>query len=159
MSAEGDLPPPKPPECPNHARDNDRDWHDIASLGVWVVTFVAALTAAFFTGRQAYLENKQLRVSRDTLAVTQDTEVRQLRAYAHITPGTMTMTPKQDGVEVSIQPHIKVYGQTPAGGVVTPWEIAVAEWPMTDTTQFPAYLLTEMKPLLLKPPEKIGLCW
>jgi hypothetical protein len=53
---------------------------------VWGFTLLSAIFAAFFTGRQAYLANKQLRVARDALAVTQDTEKRQLRAYVGTIP-------------------------------------------------------------------------
>jgi hypothetical protein len=72
---------PEPEKNPNHPEKKHRDWHDILSLVFLGATLLAAALAAFFTGRQAYLANKQLRVARDNIAVTRDQERRQLRAY------------------------------------------------------------------------------
>jgi hypothetical protein len=68
----------------NHLKKKRRDWHDITSLVFLGVTLLSAMAAAVFTGRQAYLANKQLRVARDTFAVARDQEQRQLRAYVGI---------------------------------------------------------------------------
>jgi hypothetical protein len=61
-----------------------RDVIDHISNIIFVLTFFAALAAAAFTARQAYLANKQLVVARNTFRVTQDTEKRQLRAHVTI---------------------------------------------------------------------------
>src|SRR6267154_3828350 len=87
MPTEADLTPPESPKRSSTPSEDGRDWHDVASLLVWGATLLAAVAAAFFTGRQAYLTNKQLRVARDVLSVTQDTEYRQLRAYVGTIPG------------------------------------------------------------------------
>ena len=79
MSAEAGLPPPEPPISSSDPQNEGRDWHDIASLVVWGATLLAAVVAAFFTGRQAYLANKQLRVARDGLEISRDIEKRSLR--------------------------------------------------------------------------------
>jgi hypothetical protein len=116
MPAETGLPAPKPVERTGDPRHNGRDWHDIASLFVWGATFLAAVAAAFFTGRQAYLANKQLKVARDVLAVTQDTEKRQLRAYITSNGGgaTVGLEPKTKKIMMHGAVRLHNSGGTPA---------------------------------------------
>jgi hypothetical protein len=105
------LPSPQTPEYTGRPKKKRRDWHDITSLILLGFTFLSAVAAAGFTGRQAYLANKQLRVSRDTLAVTQDTEKRQLRAY--MLP-EMAWLANIESDRPVYEIHTKNYGQTPA---------------------------------------------
>lgn len=81
MSTEAPLGTPEPPKHATNTEKKHRDWHDVSSLIVLGATLLAAVAAACFTGRQAYLSNKQINIARATLAVAQDTEQKQLRAY------------------------------------------------------------------------------
>jgi hypothetical protein len=108
-----------------------KHWLDYA---VGVFAFIAAIGgvgAAIFTGVQVWIAS--------------DNEVRQLRAYVHITPGIMSGTGAAEGpLTVTLRPGVKVYGQTPAASVVVPWNLAVSEWPMTDAFKF-SYMQTIMQ--------------
>ena len=114
MPAETGKPLPKPQEGTDDpcASKNDRDWHDKTSLLVWGATLLAAVAAAVFTGRQAYLANKQLQVARGALAITQDTEKRQLRAYVGTIPGTIENL--GDAAKQRFTLTVKNFGITPA---------------------------------------------
>jgi hypothetical protein len=61
-----------------------RDRFDYAQGIIIGLTFLAAVAAAFFTARQAYLGNKQLKTARDALALSEENGMRQLRAYVGI---------------------------------------------------------------------------
>jgi hypothetical protein len=115
MSAETGLPPPEPPESSSDPQQQGRDWHDVSSLAVWGATLFAAVVAAFSTGRQAYLANKQLRVARDGLEVSRDTERRQLRAYVFVAAGSVTL---RDRTLTGVV-DLKNSGQTPAYDMTT----------------------------------------
>ena len=107
MTRGKDHQPPSPEDkkCPKHIREH---W---TKRALEIAIFIAAATAAFFTARQAYLENKQLRVGRETLWVAQDQERRQLRAYVGFTPGDVKYFGTTDQYIVVTR---KNYGQTPA---------------------------------------------
>jgi hypothetical protein len=47
-------------------------------------------------------------------------------------------------LDVTVQPGVKIFGQTPAGQVVVPWALEVDQWPMTEAFQF-KYLQTQMQ--------------
>jgi hypothetical protein len=106
-----------------------------------------ALTAGLLiTGAmQADYSGRQVEASQAQLKLMQDTETRQLRAYAHITPGISTVTgPPEGPIEIAVRPGVKVFGQTPARGIVVPWAIVVDDWPIGDTFKF-TYLNTSMQ--------------
>jgi hypothetical protein len=92
---------------------------------------MGAIGAAAFGGWQAWIAN--------------DNEVRQLRAYVHITGGTISGSGSMNGpLDITVQPGIKVSGQTPAGQIVVPWALVIDQWPMTETFQF-NYFKTKMQ--------------
>ena len=106
-----------------------RDWHDITSLSILGATFIAAVLAAVFTGRQAYLANKQLRVARDVLSVTRDQERRQLRAYVSIM-GKDTTEHLDVGQKPEFTLDVKNTGSTPAFNISTGGKIIVLPYPL-----------------------------
>ena len=89
-------------------------WTEIFAL----VAAIAGSFAALFTGWQA--------------STASDTEERQLRPYMSISIKESEANVTQDGGTVGIQPHMKVFGSTPAGGVGPMWELQVAEYPMNN---------------------------
>jgi hypothetical protein len=116
MTVETSVFTPESPKDPHHPHKKHRDWHDKTSIILLGLTFFAALSAAIATGRQAYLGNKQLRVARDTLAVTQDTERRQLRAYITTVGGGATLGVEPITKNLLMHASIKLRnsGATPA---------------------------------------------
>jgi hypothetical protein len=110
-----------------------RHWLDYATGLCAFIAAIGAIFAAYFGGRQAW--------------VASDAEVRQLRAYVHVTPGKLSLpiNPEFDGpLYVAVQPGVKIFGQTPAGQVAVPWALVVHKWPMTDEFPF-SYLRTRME--------------
>lgn len=113
------------------ATASNKHWLEYATSFFALIAALAAIAAASFGFWQAWVAN--------------DTEVRQLRAYVHITPGKFSGTGSLNGpLDIALQPGIKVFGQTPAGQVVVPWALDVNQWPMTDNFQF-AYMKSEMQ--------------
>jgi hypothetical protein len=79
---------------------------------------IAGSFAAGFSGWQAWTAS--------------DTEERQLRPYMSISIKESDASITQDGGTVGIQPQMKVFGLTPAGGVDPMWELHIADYPMND---------------------------
>ena len=117
----------------NNKKSPRRDWWQFV-LEIAAVVGVAAytvITGGLFVASlyQLSASGDQLKISQDQLKVMQDTEIRQLRAYVHITGGTITVAGNPSGpLDVTIRPGVKVFGQTPAGAITIPWNIVVAEW-------------------------------
>jgi hypothetical protein len=92
------------------------------------------VSAAIFTARQAYLTNKQLRVARDTLAVTQDTARRQLRAY--IFPRQLELTGLSPTTLATAHQEVRNAGQTPAYAASAIGGIAIRPYPIPENANF-----------------------
>jgi hypothetical protein len=113
---------PRPPQ-------QHRDWFDYAHGGILLLTFLAALAAAIFTARQAYLANKQLTAARDALKISEETAKRQLRAYMfYVGAGISQDAGNPTAYIASID--IKNWGQTPAFNVYSWINAAVGEYPL-----------------------------
>ncbi len=113
------------------AENERKHWLEYATGFFAFVAAFGAILAAIFSGWQAW--------------VAGDNEIRQLRAYVHITGGTISGSGSTDGpLDITVRPGIKVFGQTPAGQIIVPWNLVVDRWPMTDAFQF-SYLKTEMQ--------------
>lgn len=130
----GSRPPIHQPKTGAQQAEPDRlgkHWLEYATGFFAFIAAIAAILAAIFGGWQA--------------SVASDNEVRQLRAYVHITGGTIAGSGSIAGpLEITIQPGVKVYGQTPAGEIIAPWALVVDQWPMTEAFQF-NYLKTHMQ--------------
>lgn len=87
----------------NHRRR--RDLHDHVNLVTLCLTLIAATCAAIFTGLQSCTAQRQL-------AVAQDVEIRQLRAYVGLAGATLLPLQVNKPIEVILVLHN--YGQTPA---------------------------------------------
>jgi hypothetical protein len=71
------------------------------------------------------------------LRATQDTAVRQLRPYLYVVPTDSQVTLFEDGsASVTVQPHIKVFGQTIAGDVDPQWELKIGPYPLDGSFVF-----------------------
>jgi hypothetical protein len=113
---------PKPPQ-------QHRDWFDYGHGLVLALTFLAALAAAIFTARQAYLANKQLTAARDALKVSEETAKRQLRAYMFFVSASITPDAGNPSYYIA-SIDIKNWGQTPAYNVYSWINAAVIEYPL-----------------------------
>ena len=130
-AARGKVHTPETDSERTEANQKDKHWLDYA---IGIFAFIAAIGgvfAAVFSGWQAW--------------VTGDAEVRQLRAYVHMVNGDMVVNGDAKGpINFSIRPHVKVYGQTPAGALTLEWESSIGPWPMTDSFPFVNYFQQKM---------------
>jgi hypothetical protein len=123
---------PKADTKRSEPHQKDKHWLEYATGGFAFIAATGAIAAAVFAGWQAW--------------IAQDAEVRQLRAYVHITPGTISVTGNTTigPFDVTVRPGVKIFGQTPAGSVVVLWNPAVAKWPMGEDFAFD-YLKTKFQ--------------
>jgi hypothetical protein len=115
----------QPPANTESAKANrgDKHWLDYATVFLSFVAAIGAILAAIFSGYQGW--------------VARDTEERQLRPYLYVIPADSSVTTQADGsVQVSLQPQVKVFGLTMAGGVNPQWELKIADYPMADNFTF-----------------------
>src|SRR5215469_13123930 len=113
-------------------RKEPRHWLDYATVVFIGLSFLTTSIAAGFVGWQA--------------SIARDTEIRQLRPYIHIVPGTWSSTEKPDGsVTIEATPKIRVFGQTPAGGINPQWEIILYDYPMPESYAIPSYIQTHSR--------------
>jgi hypothetical protein len=103
-------------------------------VGVYTVITGGLLIASWY---QLRASADQIRASQDQLATMKDTEIRQLRAYLHVSRASVTYVEVVNGpLKVAVTPTYKIFGQTPAGGVIPRWNLDVQPFPMNDKFPF-----------------------
>lgn len=106
-----------------------KHWLDYITPFFAAVAAAGAIAAAFYSGIQAH--------------IAEDAEQRSLRAYVHIAPSTYLVEGDMNGpLSLSIEPHIKVFGQTPAGSVSLRWTIGVLPGGITSPNALPSDYMT-----------------
>jgi hypothetical protein len=100
----------------------ERHWLDYAVGGFAFLAALGGITAAVFTGWQAW--------------VAQDTEKRQLRSYVGISPGDVTL---QEGTPAVVVINFKNFGQTPAYSVTLHGRAEQLPYPLPTSFVFPDY--------------------
>jgi hypothetical protein len=108
-------------------------------ISPFITAFATALLVLVAIWQWSELHNTD-KTLRDTLNAQIDATQRQLRAYVHIRSGKIQTTLRGTAIDVSVDPVIKVYGQTPAGAVTAQWTLAVLDWPLNEKSRLPNYL-------------------
>jgi hypothetical protein len=122
---------------PQHQK---RHWHDHAAVWAAIAAALAAVAAAAAGTFQGVVADKALAIAREANVVAKDTERRQLRAYAYISPTLPTL---QKGKPVDLEFTIKALGPTLAYDVLTTINVGESGDGLQSNEYYAAHPLTD----------------